>query len=120
MPSPTIPTTVATSIRSSAKLLDESLRLLRTDHVDLYQFHALSKMSDLEQIFGPNGAMETYEAAKKAESCVSLVSRPTRWKWLFPQWIGITSTRFCSRLTLSFTPRPILDRKCSRRPGRRK
>ena len=25
----------------SAKLLDESLRLLRTDHVDLYQFHAL-------------------------------------------------------------------------------
>jgi aryl-alcohol dehydrogenase-like predicted oxidoreductase len=50
----------------SAKLLDESLRLLRTDHVDLYQFHALSKMSDLEQIFGPNGAMETFQAAKKA------------------------------------------------------
>jgi predicted aldo/keto reductase-like oxidoreductase len=49
-----------------AKLLDESLRLLRTDHVDLYQFHALSKMADLEQIFGPNGAMETFEAAKKA------------------------------------------------------
>jgi predicted aldo/keto reductase-like oxidoreductase len=49
-----------------AKLLDESLRLLRTDHLDLYQFHALSKMSDLEQIFGPNGAMETFQAAKKA------------------------------------------------------
>jgi predicted aldo/keto reductase-like oxidoreductase len=49
-----------------AKLLDESLRLLRTDHVDLYQFHALSKMSELEQIFGPNGAMETFEAARKA------------------------------------------------------
>jgi len=48
-----------------AKLLDESLRLLRTDHVDLYQFHALSKMSDLEQIFGPKGAMETFEAARK-------------------------------------------------------
>jgi predicted aldo/keto reductase-like oxidoreductase len=49
-----------------AKLLEESLRLLRTDHVDLYQFHALSKMTDLEQIFGPNGAMETFEAARKA------------------------------------------------------
>ena len=49
-----------------AKLLDESLRLLRTDHVDLYQFHALTKMSDLEQILGPNGAMETFEAARKA------------------------------------------------------
>jgi len=48
------------------KLLDESLRLLRTDHVDLYQFHGLTKMSDLEQIFGPNGAMETFEAARKA------------------------------------------------------
>jgi aryl-alcohol dehydrogenase-like predicted oxidoreductase len=50
----------------AAKALDESLRLLRTDHVDLYQFHALSKMSQLEQIFGPNGAMETFEAARKA------------------------------------------------------
>src|SRR5208337_5295873 len=29
---------------SAAKTLDESLRQLRTDHVDLYQFHALSKM----------------------------------------------------------------------------
>ena len=37
----------------SAKLLDESLRLLRTDHVDLYQFHALSKMSDLDQSSAP-------------------------------------------------------------------
>jgi len=49
-----------------AKLLEESLRLLRTDHVDLYQFHGLTKMSELEQIFGPNGAMETFEAARKA------------------------------------------------------
>jgi predicted aldo/keto reductase-like oxidoreductase len=48
-----------------AKLLEESLRLLRTDHLDLYQFHALSKMQDLEKIFGPKGAMETFEAAKK-------------------------------------------------------
>ncbi len=52
--------------QGSAKLLDESLRLLRTDHLDLYQFHALSKMSDLEQIFGPDGAIETFEAAKES------------------------------------------------------
>jgi predicted aldo/keto reductase-like oxidoreductase len=50
----------------SQKLLEESLRLLRTDYLDLYQLHALSKMSDLEQIFGPNGAMETFVAAHKA------------------------------------------------------
>ena len=48
-----------------ARLLEESLRLLRTDHLDLYQFHALSKMQDLDKIFGPGGAMETFEAAKK-------------------------------------------------------
>ena len=49
-----------------AKLLDESLRVLRTDHVDLYQFHGLTNMAELDQIFGPNGAMETFEAARKA------------------------------------------------------
>ena len=45
--------------------LEESLRLLKTDHLDLYQFHALTKMSDLDKVLGPGGAMETMEAAKK-------------------------------------------------------
>ncbi|MCU1312696.1 MAG: aldo/keto reductase [Acidobacteriaceae bacterium] len=49
----------------SRKQLEESLRLLKTDHVDLYQFHALTKMKDLDQVLGPGGAMETMEAAKK-------------------------------------------------------
>jgi predicted aldo/keto reductase-like oxidoreductase len=45
--------------------LHESLKLLRTDHFDLYQFHALSKMEDLEQIFASGGAIETFEKARK-------------------------------------------------------
>ena len=49
----------------SRKQLEESLRLLQTDHVDLYQFHALTKMKELDQVLGPGGAMETMEAAKK-------------------------------------------------------
>jgi len=49
----------------SRKQLEESLRLLKTDHVDLYQFHALTKMADLDKVLGPGGAMETMEAAKK-------------------------------------------------------
>ena len=49
----------------SRKQLEESLRLLETDHVDLYQFHALTKMTDLDTVLGPGGAMETMEAAKK-------------------------------------------------------
>src|SRR5207302_6994775 len=50
---------------ASRKQLEESLRLLKTDHVDLYQFHALTKMTDLEEVLAPGGAMETMEAAKK-------------------------------------------------------
>jgi aryl-alcohol dehydrogenase-like predicted oxidoreductase len=49
----------------SRKQLEESLRLLKTDHVDLYQFHALTKMTDLDKVLGPGGAIETMEAAKK-------------------------------------------------------
>ncbi len=51
---------------SSTKELENSLKLLRTDHVDVYQLHGLSSMEDVEQAFGPNGAMETFLAAKKA------------------------------------------------------
>lgn len=49
----------------SRRQLEESLRLLGTDHLDLYQFHALTKMTDLDRVLGPGGAIETMEAAKK-------------------------------------------------------
>jgi aryl-alcohol dehydrogenase-like predicted oxidoreductase len=49
----------------SRKQLEESLRLLKTDHVDLYQFHALTKMTELDEVMRPGGAIETMEAAKK-------------------------------------------------------
>lgn len=47
------------------KELETSLKLLKTDHLDLYQFHALTKMKELDQVLGPGGAMETFEAARK-------------------------------------------------------
>jgi aryl-alcohol dehydrogenase-like predicted oxidoreductase len=46
--------------------LESSLRRLRTDHFDLYQHHAVAKLSDVEEILGPNGAMEAFLAARKA------------------------------------------------------
>ena len=49
----------------SRAALEESLQLLKTDHLDLYQFHALTKMTELDQVLGPGGAMETFEAARK-------------------------------------------------------
>ena len=48
-----------------AKELKQSLKLLKTDHFDLYQLHALSDVEEVEQAFGPGGAMETIMKAKE-------------------------------------------------------
>lgn len=46
--------------------LEQSLKRLHTDHFDLYQFHAVGSMKDVEQILGPKGAGETFLKAQKA------------------------------------------------------
>lgn len=45
--------------------LEQTLRRFRTDHVDLYQFHAVGSMQDVDRILAPSGAAETFFAAKK-------------------------------------------------------
>jgi len=45
--------------------LEQSLKNLRTDHFDLYQFHAVTKTEDVEQIFAVGGAMETVLRARE-------------------------------------------------------
>lgn len=88
--------------------LEESLRLLKTDHVDLYQFHALTKMTDLDKVLGPGGAMETMEAAKKegkiryigfsvhsAETALAAMDRYSFDTILFPlNWVLFTQAGF--------------------------
>ena len=49
----------------SRKELEQSLSHLRTDHFDLYQLHAVTNPEDVDTIFGPDGAMETFLAARK-------------------------------------------------------
>jgi aryl-alcohol dehydrogenase-like predicted oxidoreductase len=46
--------------------LNESLRRLQTDVIDLLQFHEVIRMSDPDRIFAPGGAMEALLEAKKA------------------------------------------------------
>lgn len=46
--------------------LDSSLRLMQTDHFDLYQLHAVTTREDVERIFAGDGAIEAFEAARKA------------------------------------------------------
>jgi predicted aldo/keto reductase-like oxidoreductase len=49
--------------------LEKSLKALKTDHVDLWQIHQVGSMEEVEQIFAPGGAIEAFEAAKKAGKC---------------------------------------------------
>ncbi len=51
--------------QGSEKELHQSLKTLQTDRFDLYQLHALGKMDDVEKVFGPGGAMETFVKAKE-------------------------------------------------------
>ena len=49
--------------------LETSLRLLKTDYVDLWQIHSIEHQGDIDQILAPGGTMEAFEAAKKAGKC---------------------------------------------------
>lgn len=55
--------------------LNRSLELLRTDHIDLWQVHAVCDLPELDTVFAPGGAIEAFVRAKD-EGIVS--------------WIGIT------------------------------
>ena len=46
-----------------------SLQRLKTDYVDLWQMHSLQTNEDIDRILAPGGAMEAFEAAKKAGKC---------------------------------------------------
>jgi len=45
--------------------LERTLTRFHTDHVDLYQFHAVGSMDDVDRILAPGGAAETFLAARK-------------------------------------------------------
>jgi hypothetical protein len=49
----------------SRRLLDESLRLLETNHLDLWQIHNLSRVEQVEEIFAKGGAMEALLEARE-------------------------------------------------------
>eukprot|EP00581_Thalassiosira_minuscula_P008000 CAMPEP_0183711708 /NCGR_PEP_ID=MMETSP0737-20130205/7143_1 /TAXON_ID=385413 /ORGANISM="Thalassiosira miniscula, Strain CCMP1093" /LENGTH=430 /DNA_ID=CAMNT_0025940275 /DNA_START=64 /DNA_END=1356 /DNA_ORIENTATION=+ len=48
----------------SANDLANTLKSLKTDHLNLYQFHSISTERDVERILGEGGAMETFQRAK--------------------------------------------------------
>lgn len=50
----------------AARQIDESLRRLGVDHIDLVQHHEIIRMEDPDRIFAAGGAMEAFIDAKKA------------------------------------------------------
>ena len=65
--------------------LENSLRMLQTDYIDLYQFHQVSKDEDWQALMAPGGA---YEAAVKAREQGKI------------RFIGITSHSYDMSLKL--------------------
>jgi aryl-alcohol dehydrogenase-like predicted oxidoreductase len=53
------------SREGTRKELEQSLKHLHTDHLDLYQLHAVTNLDEVDTIFGTGGAMETFIRAKK-------------------------------------------------------
>jgi predicted aldo/keto reductase-like oxidoreductase len=51
---------------TAARQIDESLRRLQTDRIDLLQHHEVIRMGDADRIFAAGGAMEAAVEAKRA------------------------------------------------------
>ncbi|MBM3814607.1 MAG: aldo/keto reductase [Acidimicrobiia bacterium] len=64
--------TTKTTKRSRAEAEAElhlSLKRMKTDYVDLWQIHSIKEKAEVDEIFAPGGAIEAFEAAKKAGKC---------------------------------------------------
>lgn len=55
--------------KDATRELELSLKRLKTDYVDLWQIHAVSELAEVDTIFGPGGAIEAFEKAKKEGKC---------------------------------------------------
>jgi predicted aldo/keto reductase-like oxidoreductase len=89
--------TMARDASGARRELEQSLGRLKTDHFDLYQFHAVSSLDDVEKIVAPGGAAETFLKARQegkvrflgasvhnAEAAISLMDRFPLESVLFP------------------------------------
>lgn len=49
----------------SLRMLEQSLKLLQTDHLDLWQLHDVGTLGEVSQIFGKGGALEALTEARE-------------------------------------------------------
>ncbi len=50
---------------ASMRMLEQSLKLLNTDHLDLWQLHDIGTMTDVDEVFAKGGAMEALVEARE-------------------------------------------------------
>lgn len=100
------------SAKEAEAELNGSLTALKTDHVDLYQLHAMTTMEDVEEVFAPGGAMELFEHARDAgkvrflgfsahteEAATALMDRYDFTSVLFPiNWVTWNTGKFGPRV----------------------
>jgi aryl-alcohol dehydrogenase-like predicted oxidoreductase len=55
--------------KAAAKQIDESLRRLQTDHLDLLQLHEVIRLEDPDQAFDEGGAIEALTEARQTGKC---------------------------------------------------
>jgi predicted aldo/keto reductase-like oxidoreductase len=61
--------TIKRTAKEANEELETSFRLLKTDYLDVWQVHSVQTKDDIDKILAPGGAMEAFEAAKKAGKC---------------------------------------------------
>jgi len=49
----------------SLRMLEQSFKLLQTDHLDLWQLHDMGTLEDVKEVFAPGGAMEALQQARE-------------------------------------------------------
>ena len=81
--------------RIAMRQLEESLRRLQTDHLDVWQIHEVVYWNDPDLIFAPNGAIEALAKAKQQGKTASSASPATKIH---------AFTRKCSITTSPSTP----------------
>ena len=69
----------------SLKNLEQSLRRLRTDHLDLWQFHEMVYDNDPDWVFEKGGMRAALEARQAGKARFSIMGLPSKDFPVFPQ-----------------------------------
>jgi predicted aldo/keto reductase-like oxidoreductase len=80
--------TLQRSAINATKQLENSLRMLKTDYIDLYQLHQIAQEKDWQAVTAPDGALEAVVKAKKEGKI---------------RFIGVTSHNLAMAVKLSKT-----------------